>query len=144
MAYLTNRTTNRPLAGDVLGMDPIRNFFANAATVGTLDVHRSTDGYTVEIPVPGYKPEQIDVTVEDRVVTVSGESERRRFTRSIALPDEIDAETIAANVEHGMLTLTLKIHAKARPRKINVSTTTTSSPTAVTPNITPASTNSQN
>ncbi len=121
MAYLTRQNPNRGLVGELLGVDPLRNFFANAATVGGMDVHRSEAGYTVEIPVPGFRPDQIDVTVEDRIVTVSGENERRRFTRSLGLPDEIDAETIAANVEHGLLTLTLRIHAKAQPRKIAVS-----------------------
>ncbi len=120
MAYLTRTQANRPLVGDVLGMDPLRSFFANAAAAGSLDVHRADDGYTVEIPVPGYAPTQIDVTIEDRILTVSGQSERRRFTRSIALPEEIDADTVGANVENGMLTLTLRIHEKAQPRKIAV------------------------
>ena len=60
------------------------------------------------------------MTVEERVLTVSGKTERRSFQRSILLPEEVDAETIDAKVEHGMLTLGLHLHPKAQPRKIEV------------------------
>ena len=81
---------------------------------------KTEDGWNVEIPVPGYKPDQIDVTVEDRVLTVTGKTERRSFQRSILLPEDVDAEAIDAKVEHGMLTLALRLHPKAQPRKIEV------------------------
>ena len=87
---------------------------------GSGDVQKTEDGWNVEIPVPGYKPDQIDVTVEDRVLTVTGKTERRSFQRSILLPEDVDAEAIDAKVEHGMLTLALRLHPKAQPRKIEV------------------------
>ena len=108
--------------GDMLGWDPFRNFFAGASGVfGGIEINRSeSGGYTVEIPVAGYKPDEIDVTLEDGVLTVAGKSEKRQFTRSLLLPDEIDGENIGANVEHGLLTLTLSVHPKAQPKKIPV------------------------
>jgi HSP20 family protein len=108
--------------GDMLGWDPFRNFFAGASgAFGGIEVNRSeAGGYTVEIPVAGYKPHEIDVTLEDGVLTVSGKSEKRQFTRSLLLPDEIDGENIEAKVEHGLLTLTLNVHPKAQPKKITV------------------------
>ena len=70
--------------------------------------------------VAGFRPEEINVTVEDRQLTIEGRAERRRFTRSLILPEEIDAEAIEAHVEHGMLTLTLPVHARMKPRRIDV------------------------
>ncbi len=107
--------------GDALGWDPFRNFFTGAGSVSGIDVARTEDGgYRVEIPVPGYKPDQIEVTLEDNVLTIVGKSERRQLTRSLLLPDEIDGENIEAKVEHGLLTLALHAHPKAQPKKIAV------------------------
>ncbi|HEY0382319.1 MAG TPA: Hsp20/alpha crystallin family protein [Candidatus Elarobacter sp.] len=113
----------RGLVSDLLGFDPLRAFMGNTnPSYGgfTGDVQKTEDGWNVEIPVPGYKPDHIDVTVEDRVLTVTGKTERRSFQRSILLPEDVDAETIEAKVEHGLLSLGLRLHPKAQPRKIEV------------------------
>jgi HSP20 family protein len=123
MADLVNRPNGagRGLVSDLFGFDPVRAFLGNTQNYGqTGEIQKTQDGWTVELPVPGFKPDQIDVTVEDRVLTVSGKSERRSFQRSILLPDEVDAESIDAKVEHGMLTLGLRLHPKAQPRKIEI------------------------
>ncbi|HZW54295.1 MAG TPA: Hsp20/alpha crystallin family protein [Candidatus Elarobacter sp.] len=114
---------SRGLVSDLFGFDPLRAVFGGAPQYGgglTGEVQKTEEGWNVEIPVPGFKPDQIDVTVEDRVLTVNGKTERRSFQRSILLPEEVDAETIDAKVEHGMLTLGLHLHPKAQPRKIEV------------------------
>ena len=113
----------RGLVSDLFGFDPFRAVFGNGNGTGygvQGEVTKTENGWNVEIPVPGFKPEQIDVTVEDRVLTVNGKTERRSFQRAILLPEDIDAETIDAKVEHGMLTLGLHLHPKAQPRKIEV------------------------
>jgi HSP20 family molecular chaperone IbpA len=111
----------RSVFGDLLGYDPFRNFFTGFGAVAGLDVRRDdSGGYTLEIPVAGFKPEEIDVTLEDDVLTITGKNEKRQFRRSLLLPDDIDRENIGARVEHGMLTLTLRAHPKAQPKKIAV------------------------
>src|SRR6202035_12512 len=111
----------RGLVSDLFGFDPLRAVFGNVPQYGQQgDVTKTADGWTVELPVPGYKPDQIDVTVEDRVLTVTAKTERRSFQRSILLPDDVDAEAIDAKVEHGMLALGLHLHPKAQPRKIQI------------------------
>ena len=105
---------------DVLGWDPFPNFYSGASQFHGLEIARTENGYTVELPVAGFKPDQIDVTLDHNVLTVSGKGDKRQFTRSLLLPEEIDAETIQANVEDGLLTLVLSFHPKAQPRKINV------------------------
>ncbi len=109
---------NRPT--DVFGFDPFRNFFSNLSQFQGLEISRTDQGYQVEIPVPGYKPDQIDVTLDNGVLQVAGKSERRTFTRSLMLPEEIDSENIEANVEHGLLTIAMNLSPKAQPKKITV------------------------
>jgi HSP20 family protein len=103
---------------DLLGYDPFSRFFS--AMDPTIEVFRTENGFTVEIPVAGFKPGEIDVTVKDDVVTVSGKSERRAFTRSLQLPDDVDPNSIQANAENGLLTLELSRHPEAQPRKIEI------------------------
>lgn len=113
---------SRPF-GELWGFDPFRNFAPtmNGGFAG-MEVSRTETGYAIEIPVAGFKPEQIDVTLEDGVLTISGKNEKRSFTRSISVPDDVDEERIEAQVEHGMLALTLTLLPKAQPKKIAVKT----------------------
>jgi HSP20 family protein len=124
MADLVTRSNgqNRGLVNDWgFGLDPFRAIFGGTPQYNVgVEVQKTENGWSVEIPVPGYKPDQIDVTVEERVLTVTGKNERRSFQRSILLPDEVDAEAIDAKVEHGLLTLGLHLHPKAQPRKIQI------------------------
>jgi HSP20 family molecular chaperone IbpA len=106
--------------GELWGLDPFRNFMNTMNGFNGMEVGRTDTGYTVEIPVAGFTPEQIDVTLEDGVLTVSGRNEKRQFSRSITVPEDIDDERIEARVEHGMLTLTLTLLPKAQPKKIAV------------------------
>jgi len=105
------------MLGDFLNFDPFRTLAAGSLG---FEFNKTETGYTVELPVAGYSPEAIDVTLEDRVLTISGKTERRNFTRALLIPEEIDADSIGAKVEHGMLTIALNVHPKAQPRKINV------------------------
>ena len=114
-----NGTLSRPLV-DVFGFDPFRNFFSSLPAAIGVEINRDETGYTVEVPVPGFKPDDIDITLENDTLTVSGKSEKRSFTRSLLLPEEIDSEKIAAKVEHGLLTLNLKLSPKAQPKKIAI------------------------
>ena len=86
-----------------------------------MEINRTDAGYTVEIPVAGFKPDQIDVTLENGLLSVVGKTDKRSFTRTLLLPDEIDPDNVVARVEHGLLTLTLNVHPKAQPKKIQIS-----------------------
>ena len=114
--------SNRALVSDLFGFDPLRAVFGGTPQYAGFngEVQKTENGWTVEVPVPGFNPSQIDVTVEDRVLTVTGKTDRRSFQRSLLLPEDVDAETIDAKVEHGMLTLALHLHPKAQPRKIEI------------------------
>jgi HSP20 family protein len=90
------------------------------------------------IEVPGMKPEDIELVVENGVLTVSGEKkmvrregetddqyrlfERRygRFSRSFRLPPTVATDRVTAVCEHGLLTVTIPRAEEARPRRIEV------------------------
>jgi HSP20 family molecular chaperone IbpA len=113
--------------------EPFRSLMpGNLSNMYGIDVTRSEDGYDVEVPVPGFRPEDIDVTYQDGVITVSGRSERRTFTRSISVPEDIDEERIDANVEHGVLTLRLKQLPERQPRRISIRGATQRTPSSTT------------
>ena len=107
----------RPL-GELWG-DPFRNLFSVNQLSG-MEVTRTETGYGIEIPVAGFRPDQIEATLEDGVLTVQGKSEKRSFTRSVVVPEDVDDENIEAKVQDGMLTLTLTLHPKAQPKRITI------------------------
>jgi HSP20 family protein len=124
MTSLVNRERSRDgglLArpfSDLWSFDPLRVF--SAAQPYGVDISRTDTGYTVEVPVPGFKPDQIEVTLEDGMLTVKGRSEKRNFSRTFTIPEDVDEERIEANVEHGMLQLNLALTPKAQPKRISV------------------------
>jgi len=73
------------------------------------------------VPVPGYKPEQIDVTFKDGVLSGNGKSDRRTFSRSFSVPEDVDNYHIAARVADGMLILALERRPETQPKRIAVS-----------------------
>ncbi len=112
------------------GVDPFdlfRNFYSPQSldmglAQGGIDITRNESGYTVEIPVAGYKPDEIQVTMQDVVLSVSGKSDRRSFTRSLLLPDDVDRDNVEAHIENGLLLLTLNHLPKAQPKQIPIKT----------------------
>src|SRR5580700_9096953 len=79
---------------DLLGFDPFQSLRSNWAF--EYEVIRAENGYEVEIPVPGFKPEDVDVTFQDGIIAVSAKSERRSFSRSFTVPEDVDPDKIEA------------------------------------------------
>jgi HSP20 family protein len=101
-----------------------------------LDVVESSDAYHIDVEVPGLRPEDIDVTVDQGMLTVQGERrseqetrdrqyhriERRYgvFRRSITLPSHVDADRVDATYDNGVLRLTVPKIEAAQPKRITV------------------------
>ena len=101
-----------------------------------LNVHEHTDAFMIEACVPGLRPEDLDLTLQDNVLTITGEihsaqqpegttthrTERRygRFSRSIALPTQVKSDAVNAVLEHGILKLEIPKAEEVKPRKITV------------------------
>lgn len=99
------------------------------------DIFEKDDVVTLVIDMPGVTPDSVDVSVENRSLTVRGtigapapEGYRRiyaeyapgTFERAFSLPDTIDADAIDATHRDGVLTLTLKKSEAAKPKQIKV------------------------
>jgi HSP20 family protein len=104
-----------------------------------MDAYRSGDDYVVVFDLPGVPPESIDLDVERNVLTVKAErrpialndgvemqvAERPLgvFSRQLFLGDTLDCDRIEASYESGVLTVTIPVAARAKPRKISISGT---------------------
>ncbi len=101
-----------------------------------LNVYEDGDTLVVEAQLPGLKPEDLDINVEQGVLTISGqtkaEEERKernylirehrtgRFSRSLRLPATYNSDACQANFEHGVLRLEFPKSEAAKPRRIQI------------------------
>ena len=117
---------NRSSNGD---RQAAEQFIAPAATV-----LENTDGYTLEVEMPGVTKENLEMWVENNELSILGrrstpsvhgtllhqESRPENFRRSFELDPSIDAGKISAKIEQGVVTLTLPKAEQVKPRKIAV------------------------
>ena len=87
-----------------------------------MPISSSDGGYKVELPVDGCKVEDIEITYCDTVITVTGSTGGCNFSRSLSVPEDVDENSIEANVENGMLTLKIKNKAEDAWRGTRVRT----------------------
>jgi len=100
-----------------------------------MDIQETADDVRCILEVPGVARDDIEITVNSNVLTITGEkrrsegenarlfrTERRygRFTRAITLPSTVDANAVRASYADGVLTLTLPKAAEAKPRRIEI------------------------
>ncbi len=114
----TSQVGHWPTLSSWFGFDPFQHLRASYSF--EYDVTRTQDGYEVEVPVPGYTSDQIEVTLKDCMLSVSAKNERRTFSRSLMIPDDVDVESVDAQVQNGMLHLRLPRDPRAQPKKIHV------------------------
>ena len=102
----------------------------------TVEINENTDHFTVRAAVPGFKPEEIEVSVKDDVLILSGATEieekkedentvysewrSNRFFRQIPLKSEVNAEKVEATLKDGILQLTLPKLPAREPKQIAV------------------------
>jgi len=106
----------------------------------TIDMYQTKDNVIIKSTIAGVKPEDIDVTIANDMVTIRGERKRDfeassedyfyqecywgSFSRSVVLPVDVDIENVAADLKDGILTVILPKAAKARAKKIKVASRT--------------------
>jgi HSP20 family protein len=106
-----------------------------------VDVREDADHIYVEAELPGFKKDEVDITLENQTLTISAERksetrkepdkdggdlllhERRysRFLRSFTLPPTVDEQSVKASLNDGVLTVVLTKREETKPRKISVS-----------------------
>jgi HSP20 family protein len=140
------RSTNFPTLFEEKGLDDFfEGFFRPVRQLRTesgdmmpmMDVSETDDAFLVKAEMPGIKKEDIDVSVHDGVLTISGETkeeteekkegkvirqERRygKYVRSMTIGTNIDGKHIKAYYKDGVLELTLPKVAVEEPKKIKV------------------------
>lgn len=120
-----DRFFNSALAGSSLAWNP------------AVDVNELDEEFEVQAELPGLKPGDVSVTVENGVLSISGEkrtenereddsgrhiSERRygKFVRNFSLPRSVDGEGIEARFENGLLKIRLPKSSTAKARQIKI------------------------
>ena len=100
-------------------------------------VTTSEDAVTIEAALPGIKPEDVDITVENGTVRISGktaderkaeegsyvlqEIRRGSFSRTVSLPNGLEPDKASATFEHGILRLEIPKAEQLKPRQIKIS-----------------------
>jgi HSP20 family protein len=107
--------------------------------VPALDVIERPDAFEISVDLPGIDPADVEITVQDSTLTLSGSREfssevneeqvhrvERRygaFSRSLSLPKNVKADEIDAAFEEGVLTLRVPKAEEAKPKKISIKAT---------------------
>ena len=115
------------------------DFVWQPETLGVaMDVVENPDAFIVKASLPGIKPDELEITYANNVLTIKGETKEEKETedaryhlrerrygsiaRSISLPSNVKADQIQADYEQGVLTLTLPKAEEAKPKRIQVKT----------------------
>ena len=102
-----------------------------------MDLYRDGDHYVLHADLPGIDPGSVDIDVDGQLLTIRAERtlasgdgvkwitrerEAASFVRQLNLGQGIDIERISASYGNGVLSVTIPVSEKAKPRKIEVST----------------------
>jgi HSP20 family protein len=102
----------------------------------SVDIFENKDQIVLEAELPGMKPEDVNISIENNVLTIHGERKFEKkdegdnfhrversygsFTRSFTLPPTVSSENAQAEFENGVLRLTLAKREEAKPRRIEI------------------------
>jgi HSP20 family protein len=128
-----------PMLAHALGLHARQQGNERAMTTAwapALDISERKDAYLVTVELPGLKSEDLDITMEDGLLTIKGERqftsesseqqfhrvERRygAFRRSITLPAQVQADHIEATFDNGVLQIVVPKAEEAKPKRIQV------------------------
>ncbi len=118
----------------------VRPNWGSSASAGrgvTMDVLETEQGYQVRVGLPGVKPEDLDLSVQQNTLTIKGqfrssvkpdqqvnwlvqEISEGSFERSITFPKPLDADKIDTSFEQGVLSITVPLSEASRPKKISI------------------------
>jgi HSP20 family protein len=123
-----------------------------------LDAHMNGDELFVQAALPGVRPEDVEITIENGTLTIAGESRsetkdenkqyllqeirRGSFVRSVTLPNGLEPDKATASFENGVLTLRIPRAEQVKPRQIRISPTSNGTHTTDT-NASPSASNGE-
>jgi HSP20 family protein len=137
MAQVAQMGQMSPMLAHALGLHAQQQGSATAtAWAPALDISERKDAYLVTVELPGVEADDLDITMEDGLLTIQGERhfahdsseqqfhrvERRygAFRRSITLPAQVQAEQIEASFDNGVLQIVVPKAEEAKPKRIQI------------------------
>ena len=133
-----DRLTNMRAEMDRVFESTIGSFTRSPAPLSrwnpAVNVYQDKDQFTVVVELPGLKKEEIEISLHDDTLTISGERKREesseqefltersygKFQRSLTLPSAVDAEAVKANYKNGLLQVVLPKAEQTKPKQIEV------------------------
>ncbi|MFP5336529.1 MAG: Hsp20/alpha crystallin family protein [Actinomycetes bacterium] len=102
--------------------------------VPAVDIEETDDTFVVEAELPGVKRDDVTVELRDNELTIHGEVKERertgvlrrqtrrtgQFDYRVSLPGDVDADHVDANLQEGVLRVTVRKAARAKPRRIEI------------------------
>jgi HSP20 family protein len=132
-----NRMLDEALGG-WMGMESPRGGSVLSDWLPACDITEDEGSIRLQLELPGVKPEDVRLSIEDNVLSVRGEkrqvAEERNervhryersygsFERTFTLPSSVDTAKIDANIENGILTVTIPKSERSKPREIRLGT----------------------
>jgi HSP20 family protein len=157
MAQMAQMAQMSPRLAHALGLHAQPQGSGRAATTAwapALDISERKDAYLVTVELPGVDADDLEITLEDGLLTIQGERhfaqdsseqqfhrvERRygAFRRSITLPAQVQAEQIQASFDNGVLQVVVPKMEEAKPKRIQVRPGRTDIPAASSEDTTPS------
>ncbi len=115
---------------------PYRLFTLGTDKITPIDMYHTDKEVVVKASLPGVKPEEVDISITGDCLTIEGESKAEEkveregylyqehrhgaFSRSVALPSDLQTDKAEASFENGILTLTIPKSEEAKPKQIKV------------------------
>lgn len=104
---------------EMYGLDAIaRDLFRDLNP--TVRTRKTEQGVGYEFDFPGVTAEDIDITVNNGVMSVIAKNDQRHYEHSMTLPHTVDVNDVQANLENGVLRIVFKWSEAARPKKIEI------------------------
>lgn len=147
MAYLTTWRRNEPSQDVFSGLSRLNRLMNEAlggfdgesvgsAWTPTVDIREDREHVTLTMDVPGVRPDDVKLSLENNVLTIRGEKQQEEekkderwhryersygmFERSFTLPSTVNAEQIEATANNGVLTVRIPKSEAAKPREIPI------------------------
>jgi len=139
-SYLTTREPLFRLIDNFFGGEAAANGgeeIANRTWVPPVDIQETEDAFRLFAELPGLTKEDIQITLENNVLRLSGERKLEKdvkkdnyqriervygsFARSFSLPHQVNSEGVTASFENGVLTVSVPKAEQSKPRKISIS-----------------------
>jgi HSP20 family protein len=124
------------LFGSVFDTPPQGNGGTLRRWMPAMDLVETADHFVLRADLPGMSEEDVNIEVEERVLTISGERKTEQtenkagyhrverafgaFSRSLTLPEGVDAEAVSASFDRGVLEVRIPKPEERKPRKISI------------------------